>query len=47
MLAAMGGGIVCAVVIYVVMAVLTRSVTAEDLRLLPGGEKLAAKLRLR
>ena len=47
MLLAMGAAIACAVVIYVVMAVVTRAVTAEDMKLMPKGEKLAALLHLR
>lgn len=47
MLVAMAVAIAAAVLVYAVMIVLTRAVTAEDMALLPGGEKLGKLLRLR
>lgn len=35
-----------AVVVYLVMVIVTRSVTAEDMKLVPGGEKLARVLKM-
>lgn len=36
-----------AVIVYLVMVIVTRSVTAEDMKLVPGGEKLAKVLKMR
>lgn len=47
MLVAMCASIAVAVVVYFVMVVMTRSVTAEDMRLIPKGEKLARLLHFR
>ena len=47
MLLAMGLAIAAAVVVYLVMVILTRSVTLEDMKLIPKGEKLARLLHIR
>ncbi len=47
MLAAMCAAIAVAVVVYLVMIILTRSVTLEDMKLIPRGEKLARLLHIR
>ena len=36
-----------AVIVYLVLTVLTRAVTYEDMKLIPRGEKLARLLRIR
>ncbi|MDO4989519.1 MAG: polysaccharide biosynthesis protein [Eubacteriales bacterium] len=46
-LLAMAVAILAAVIVYVVAAIVTRSVTKEDLTLIPGGEKIARFLRMR
>ncbi len=43
----MGLAIALSVALYLVMTVLTRSVTREDMALIPGGEKLARLLHIR
>jgi stage V sporulation protein B len=47
MLVALCAAMAVGVVIYVVMIVVTRSVTLEDMRLIPKGEKLARLLHIR
>ena len=47
MMLALAGAILAAVIVYLVMVVLTRAVTAEDLKLMPKGEKLASLLHIR
>ncbi len=47
MLLAMAAAIAVAALLYLLMIVLVRAVSADDLRLIPRGEKLAALLRLR
>lgn len=47
MLIAMCGAIAVAVVVYLVMVVVTRSVTLEDMRLIPKGERIAHFLHIR
>ena len=47
MLLCLGFSIAAAVVVYLVMIIVTRSVTLEDMKLLPKGEKLARLLRIR
>ena len=47
MLVCMGISILCAAVIYLVLTIALRMVTREDLRLIPGGEKLARLLHIR
>ena len=46
MLIALGLAVAAAVAVYLVMVVLTRAIRADDLRLIPKGEKLAALLHL-
>ncbi|MBR1457461.1 MAG: polysaccharide biosynthesis protein [Oscillospiraceae bacterium] len=46
-IAQLGAAIVLAVVVYAVVAIVTRSITREDMRLIPGGEKLADLLHMR
>ena len=46
-LIAMAVAILAAVLVYAVTAILSRSVTKEDLHLIPGGEKIAKVLHLR
>ena len=46
MLLAMAAAILAAVAVYLAAAVFTRSITREDLRLIPGGEKIAALLHI-
>lgn len=36
-----------AVIVYLVMVIVTRSITAEDMKLVPGGEKLAKVLKMK
>ncbi|MCR5576538.1 MAG: polysaccharide biosynthesis protein [Oscillospiraceae bacterium] len=43
----MGAAILVAVIVYLIAAVLTRSFTKDDLRLIPGGLKLAKILHMR
>ena len=47
MLAAMCASIALAVAVYLVMVIATRSVTLEDMKLIPKGEKLARMLHIR
>ena len=47
MLLSLGAAIAMAVLVYFVLIVLTRSITAEDMKLIPKGEKLAALLHIR
>ena len=47
MLAAMCASIALAVVVYLIMVIVTRSVTLEDMKLIPKGEKLARLLHIR
>ena len=47
LIAEMGAAIVAAVVVYLVMVIVTRAVTSEDMKLIPKGEKLAKLLRIR
>ena len=47
MLIAMCAAIAVAVVVYLVMVIVTRSVTLEDMKLIPKGEKIARLLRIR
>ena len=42
----MGIAIVAAVAVYVVMVVVTKSVTLEDMKLIPKGEKIARLLHI-
>ena len=44
---ALGVAIVIAVAVYLVMVILTKSVTLEDMKLIPKGEKLAKLLHIR
>ena len=46
-LVALCAGIAVAVVIYAVMVIVTRSVTLEDMKLIPKGEKIAKLLRIK
>ena len=43
----LGLAILAAVVVYVVAAILTRSITKEDMHLIPGGEKIAKLLHMK
>ena len=36
-----------AVIVYAVMIIITRSITAEDMKLIPKGEKIAKLLRMK
>ena len=45
-LAAMAVAILAAVIVYVVAAIVTRSLTKEDLDMIPGGEKIAIFLHM-
>ena len=47
LLLALAAAILMAVVVYVAAAVLSRSVTREDMHLIPGGEKIAKLLHMR
>ena len=47
LLLGLAAAILLAVVIYVAAAVLSRSVTREDMHLIPGGEKIAKILHMR
>ena len=42
----LGAAILLAVAVYAVAAIVSRSITREDMRLIPGGEKLARLLRM-
>ena len=44
---ALGAAIVIAVIVYLVMVIVTKSVTLEDMKLIPKGEKLAKLLHIR
>ena len=46
-LVTLGAAILVAVVVYVVMVVVTKSVTLEDMKLIPKGEKIAKLLHIR
>ena len=46
-LLAMAAAIAAAVLVYLAAAIVTRSLTKEDMKLIPGGEKLARLLRMR
>ena len=46
-LVTLGAAILVAVVVYVVMVVVTKSVTMEDMKLIPKGEKIAKLLHIR
>ena len=46
-LLAMAAAILAAVAVYLAAAIFSRSVTKEDMRLIPGGEKIAKILRMR
>ena len=43
----LGAAILAAVIVYVAAAVASRSVTKEDMHLIPGGEKIAKLLRMK
>ncbi len=43
----MAAAILAAVIVYVIAAIVTRSVTREDMKLIPGGEKIAISLHMR
>ena len=47
MLLALGLAIAAAVAVYLVMAIITRSITLADMKLIPKGEKLARLLHIR
>ena len=47
MLLCMGIAILAAVAVYLILAVLMRMITREDMRLIPGGEKIAKVLHMR
>ena len=47
MLLCMGIAILAAVAVYLVLAIVTRMITREDMRLIPGGEKIARILHMR
>ncbi len=47
MLLAMCAAIVAAVIVYAISAILLRAVTKEDMKLIPGGEKIASILHMR
>jgi len=40
-------GVVCGVVVYFLLILLTRAITKEDMKFVPKGEKIAEKLRIR
>lgn len=44
---AMGAAIVVAVVVYLVLVIVTRAVTLEDMKLIPRGEKIAKLLKIK
>ncbi len=44
---AMGAAIVVAVIIYLVLIIVTRAVTGEDMKLIPKGEKIAKLLKIK
>ncbi len=46
-LLSLAAGILAAVLVYVAVAILSRSVTREDMQLIPGGEKIAKLLHIR
>ena len=46
-LLAMAAAILAAVAVYLAAAIFSRSMTREDMRLIPGGEKIAKILRMR
>ena len=39
--------VAAAVVVYVIMIIITRAVTTEDMKLIPKGEKIARLLHIR
>ena len=47
MLVCMGAAILAAVVLYLILTIVTRMITKEDMRLIPGGEKISRLLHLR
>ena len=47
MLIAMALAILAAVAVYLAAIICSRSITREDMRLIPGGEKIAALLHIR
>ena len=47
LVAALGVSILIAIVVYVVMIVVTKSVTLEDMKLIPRGEKIAKLLHIK
>ncbi len=47
LLLSLGAAIVAAVVVYLVVIIVSRSITKEDMHLIPGGEKIAKILRMR
>ena len=47
MILAMGVAIVIAVILYLVLIILTRAVTADDMKLIPKGDKLVKLLHIR
>ncbi len=42
----LAASIIVAVIVYLVMVIVTRSITAEDMKLVPGGEKIAKILKM-
>lgn len=44
---AMGAAILVAVIVYLVLVILTRAVTSEDMKLIPKGEKIAKLLKIK
>ena len=46
MLVELAVAILAAVIVYFVMVIVTRSITAEDLKLIPKGEKIAKLLKM-
>ena len=46
-LIAMCAAILAAVVVYMIAAIFLKAVTKEDMKLIPGGEKIARILRMR
>ena len=47
MLLAMAVAIAAAVAVYLVAVIVSKSVTKEDMKLIPGGEKIARLLHMR
>ena len=46
-LLSMGIAILAAVVVYLILTVLLRMITKEDMRLIPGGDKIAKLLHMK